>query len=121
VLAAINAVHTSAREARETDWAQIVALYDQLFELDPSAIVSLNRAIALGELDGPEVALAIIDRLQDELGEYHAFHAARADFLRRLHRREAAIAAYQRAIELSKNSAEVNYLTGRRDQLQELT
>jgi RNA polymerase sigma-70 factor, ECF subfamily len=121
VLAAINAVHTSAREARETDWAQIVALYDQLFELDPSAIVSLNRAIALGELDGPEVALAIIDRLQDELGEYHAFHAARADFLRRLHRREAALAAYQRAIELSKNSAEVAYLTGRRDQLQELT
>ncbi|MGC2486514.1 MAG: DUF6596 domain-containing protein [Acidimicrobiales bacterium] len=117
LLAAINAVHTSARQSRDTDWSQIVALYDQLVQLDPSAIVSLNRAIAVGELDGPDVALAIIDRLDNELNGYHAFHAARADLLRRLGRREASSIAYDRAIELTNNTAEVAYLTRRRDQL----
>ena len=120
VLAAINAVHTSAREASETDWSQIVALYDQLIQLDPSAIVTLNRAIAVGELDGPDVALAIIEPLAEELDGYHAFHAARADFLRRLGRVDSALAAYRRAIDLSKNSAEVAYLTGRQSQLEHL-
>ena len=65
ILAAINAVHTSARDVRDTDWSQIVALYDQLVRLDPSPIVALNRAIAVAELDGPEVALAAVDRLED--------------------------------------------------------
>ena len=68
ILAAINAVHTSARDVRDTDWSQVVALYDQLVRLDPSPIVALNRAIAVAELDGPEVALAAVDRLEDELG-----------------------------------------------------
>src|SRR6185503_14682066 len=86
ILAAINAVHTSAREARDTDWSQIVALYDQLVRLDPSPIIALNRAIAVAELDGPEVALAAVDRLAEPLAEYHAFHATRADLLRRLGR-----------------------------------
>ena len=68
ILAAINAVHTSARDVRDTDWSQVVALYDQLVRLDPSPIVALNRAIAVAELDGPEVALAAVDRLEDSVG-----------------------------------------------------
>ena len=68
ILAAINAVHTSARDMRDTDWSQVVALYDQLVRLDPSPIVALNRAIAVAELDGPEVALATIDRLDGQVG-----------------------------------------------------
>src|SRR6202035_3971594 len=86
ILAAINAVHTSARDARDTDWSQVVALYDQLVRLDPSPIIALNRAIAVAELDGPEVALAAVDRLDDTLAGYHAYHAARAELLRRLGR-----------------------------------
>lgn len=82
VLAAINAVHTSARDIRDTDWSQVVALYNQLVRLDPSPIVALNRAIAVAELDGPEVALAAVDRLEDRLAGYHAYHATRADLLR---------------------------------------
>jgi RNA polymerase sigma-70 factor (ECF subfamily) len=117
ILAAINAVHTSARDARDTDWSQIVALYDQLVRIDPSAIVALNRAIAVAELDGPEVALAAVDRLEDELDGYHAFHATRAELLRRLGRSEKSRAAYDRAIELAGNTAETAYLTRRRGQL----
>jgi RNA polymerase sigma-70 factor (ECF subfamily) len=117
VLAAINAVHTSARDARDTDWAQVVALYDQLARLDPSPIVALNRAVAVAELDGPEVALAAVDRLGEALAGYHAFHATRADLLRRLGRSEGSRAAYDRAIELAGNTAETAYLSRRRDQL----
>jgi RNA polymerase sigma-70 factor (ECF subfamily) len=117
ILAAINAVHTSARDARDTDWFQVVALYDQLVRLDPSPIVTLNRAIALAELDGPDVGLATVDRLEDTLVGYHAFHATRADLLRRLGRDEEARAAYDAAIELAGNTAETAYLTRRRDEL----
>ena len=117
ILAAINAVHTSAREARDTDWSQVVALYDQLVRLDPSPIVALNRAIAVAELDGPNVALAEVDRLADTLAGYHAFHATRADLLRRLGCTQKSRAAYDRAIELAGNTAETAYLTRRRDQL----
>src|SRR5215204_2578476 len=117
ILAAINAVHTSAREARDTDWSQVVALYDQLVRLDPSPIIALNRAIAVGELDGPHVALAAVDRLEDKLAGYHAFHATRADLLRRLGRSQQSRAAYDKAIELAGNTAETAYLTRRRDQL----
>ena len=131
ILAAINAVHTSARDVRDTDWSQVVALYDQLARIDPSPVVALNRAIALAELDGPEVALAVIDRLDPSTGSgsppsagsahrldsYHAYHATRADLLRRLGRSADARAAYGRAIELAGNTAEVAYLTRRRDQL----
>ncbi|HEY1530961.1 MAG TPA: sigma-70 family RNA polymerase sigma factor [Galbitalea sp.] len=114
VMAAINAVHTSARTFESTDWSQVVALYDQLVILDPSPIVALNRAVALAELDGPEVAFALIDRLATKLADYSALHAARADLLRRLGRRDEAIAAYDRAIELSHNSGEADYLRNRR-------
>jgi RNA polymerase sigma-70 factor, ECF subfamily len=117
ILAAINAVHTSARDARDTDWAQIIALYDQLVLLDPSPIVTLNRAIVVAELDGPEVALAVVNRLADELADYHAYHATRADLLRRLGCSQQSRAAYDRAIELTGNTAETAYLTRRRDQL----
>ena len=117
ILAAINAVHTSAREYRDTDWSQIVLLYDQLFRLEPSPIVALNRAIAVAELDGPEVALATVDRLGDSLAGYHAYHATRADLLRRLGRSQESRAAYDAAIELAGNTAETAYLTRRRDQL----
>jgi RNA polymerase sigma-70 factor (ECF subfamily) len=117
ILAAINAVHTSARDVRDTDWSQVVALYDQLVRLDPSPIVALNRAIAVAELDGPEVALAAVDRLEHRLAGYHAYHATRADLLRRLGRSQMSRAAYDKAIELAGNTAETAYLTRRRDQL----
>jgi RNA polymerase sigma-70 factor, ECF subfamily len=117
ILAAINAVHTSVPDARDTDWSQIIALYDQLVRLDPSPIVTLNRAVAVAELDGPEVALAVVNRLADELADYHAYHATRADLLRRLGCSQQSRAAYDRAIELAGNTAETAYLTRRRDQL----
>jgi RNA polymerase sigma-70 factor, ECF subfamily len=115
ILAAINAVHTDAGDTRGTDWSQVVALYDQLVRVDPSPIVRLNRAIAVAELDGPQVALAEVDGLP--LERYHAFHATRADLLRRLGRTEESRAAYDRAIGLADNTAETAYLTRRRDQL----
>jgi RNA polymerase sigma-70 factor, ECF subfamily len=117
LLAAINAVHTDARDLGDTDWSQIVTLYDQLLRLDPSPIVALNRAIAVAELDGPEVALATVDRLEAKLAGYHAYHATRADLLRRLNRTQQSRAAYDKAIELAGNTAETAYLTRRRDQL----
>jgi RNA polymerase sigma-70 factor, ECF subfamily len=117
VLAAINAVHTSAGDMRDTDWSQVVALYNQLGRLDPSPIVALNRAIAVAEVDGPDVALAIVDRLEGTLAGYHAYHATRADLLRRVGRRRESREAYDNAIELAGNTAEAASLTRRRDQL----
>ncbi|WP_414672502.1 RNA polymerase sigma factor [Lentzea sp.] len=117
ILAAINAVHTSARDMRDTDWSQVLALYDQLVRVDPSPVVALNRAIAVAELDGPQVALAAVGRLEPRLAGYHPFHATRADLLRRLGRGQESRAAYDRAIELAGNTAETAYLTRRRDQL----
>ncbi len=117
ILAAINAVHTCARDVRDTDWPQVVALYDQLVRLDPSPVIALNRAIAAAELDGREVALAAVGRLEHRLAGYHAYHATRADLLRRLGRSQQSRAAYDKAIELAGNTAETAYLTRRRDQL----
>jgi RNA polymerase sigma-70 factor (ECF subfamily) len=115
ILAAINAVHTDAPTASDTDWSQVVALYDQLTRLDPSPIVALNRAVAVAELDGPKVALALIDRLP--LTGYHAWHAARADLLRRLGRTAEAKEAYDAAIAATQNSAERAYLSRKRGEL----
>jgi RNA polymerase sigma-70 factor (ECF subfamily) len=115
LLAAINAVHTDAREARDTDWSQVVALYDRLVRVDPSPVVALNRAVAVAELDGPDVALALVDHLP--LDGYHAFHATRAELLRRLGRSSEARLAYDEAIALAGNTAEAAYLTRRRSQL----
>jgi RNA polymerase sigma-70 factor (ECF subfamily) len=117
LLAAINAVHTDAQDARDTDWSQVVALYDRLARLDPSPIVALNRAIAVGEIEGPAVALETIDRLGFALDGYHALHAARAEMLRRLGRRAESRAAYDRAIGLAGNTAEIGYLSRRRDEI----
>jgi RNA polymerase sigma-70 factor (ECF subfamily) len=117
ILAAINAVHTSARDVGSTDWWQVVALYDQLVRLDPSPIVALNRAIAVAALDGPQVALAAVDRLEGPLAGYHAFHATRADLLRRLGCHQESRTAYDKAIELAGNTAETAALTRRRDAL----
>lgn len=115
LLAAINAVHTEATDARDTDWLQIVKLYDQLFAVMPTPIVALNRAVAVGEVDGPDVALALVDRL--DLEGYHAWHAARADFLRRLGRSAEAKDAYAAAIGVTANPAERVYLERRRSQV----
>jgi RNA polymerase sigma-70 factor (ECF subfamily) len=112
-----DAVHAAARAGRDADWSQVVALYDQLVRLDPSPIVALNRAVGVAELDGPEVALAAVNRLADTLAGYHAYRATRADLLRRLGRSQMARAAYDKAIELAGNTAETAYLTRRRDQL----
>ena len=114
LLAAINAVHT---DGDAPDWAQIVALYDQLVRLDRSPIVRLNRAIAVGERDGLDRGLALVDELEPDLSGYHAYHAARADLLRRLGRHAAAADSYDAAIALAGNAAEVAYLTGQRDAL----
>jgi RNA polymerase sigma-70 factor (ECF subfamily) len=108
-------VHTDASSAPDTDWPQVVALYDQLIRLDPSPVVALNRAVAVAELDGAEVALAQIDRLP--LTSYHAWHAARADLLRRLGRSAEAGQAYDAAIAATKNTAERAYLSRKRGEL----
>ena len=115
LLAAINAVHTDAPTAADTDWSQVVALYDRLTRLDPSPVVALNRAVAVAELDGPEVALSIVDRLP--LTGYHAWHAARADLLRRLGRSAEAKQAYDDALAATENTAERAYLSRRRGEL----
>jgi RNA polymerase sigma-70 factor (ECF subfamily) len=112
LLAAINAVHT---DGDATDWAQVVALYDQLVRLDGSPIVRLNRAIAVGGRDGPEAGLALIDALEPELRDYHAYHAARAALLRQLGLVTASREAYDAAIALTGNTAEVAYLARQRD------
>jgi RNA polymerase sigma-70 factor (ECF subfamily) len=113
--AAINAVHTDAIDASMTDWSQVLALFDQLFAMTPSPVVALNRAVAVAQVDGPEVALALVEPLQ--LTTYHAWHATRADLLRRLHRHEGARAAYDAAIALAGNDAERQFLRTRRDSL----
>jgi RNA polymerase sigma-70 factor (ECF subfamily) len=115
LLAAINAVHTDTPTASDTDWSQVVALYDQLVRLDPSPIIALNRAVAVAELDGPGVALAVVDRLP--LTGYHAWHAARADLLRRLGRTAEAKESYDAAIAATLNRAERAYLTRKRGEL----
>jgi RNA polymerase sigma-70 factor, ECF subfamily len=115
LLAAINAVHTDAPTAADTDWAQIAALYAQLYAVAPSPVVALNRAVAIAELDGPAVALAEVDRLP--LGDYHAYHATRAELLRRLGRSAESRAAYDAALARTDNEAERAYLTRRRGQL----
>jgi RNA polymerase sigma-70 factor (ECF subfamily) len=115
VQAAIQAVYADAATAAETDWPQVIALYDQLLELRPDPIARLNRAVAVAELAGPAVALRLVDGL--ELDRYHLFHAIRADLLRRLGRNEEAAVAYEKAIERTENDVERAYLASRRADL----
>jgi RNA polymerase sigma-70 factor, ECF subfamily len=111
--AAINAVHSDAAVAADTDWPQILQLYDHLLAIAPSPVVALNRAVAVAEVDGPAVALATVDGL--DLQTYHVFHAVRADLLRRLGRRAEAREAYDDAIAATENDAERRFLTSARD------
>jgi RNA polymerase sigma-70 factor, ECF subfamily len=106
--AAINAVHVDAAAFQETDWSQIVALYDHLFELAPTPVVALNRAIAIGEVAGPAAALQLVGEL--ELEGYQPFHAARADLLQRVGRAEEAASEYERAAALAPTEAERDFL-----------
>jgi RNA polymerase sigma-70 factor, ECF subfamily len=106
--AAINAVHADAATIEQTDWVQIVALYDQLLTLAPTPVVALNRAIAIGEVQGAAAALALVDELS--LDNYHPFHATRADLLRQLGRNSEALDAYERAADMAPTDAERDFL-----------
>ena len=119
--AAIAAAHCQARRAEETDWKQIVRLYDLLGRVQPSAIVSLNRAVAVAMAEGPSQGLAIIDELAtgDELANYHLLYAARADLLRRLGSPAEAAENYQRALTLVTNQSERRYLERRLREVQQ--
>jgi RNA polymerase sigma-70 factor, ECF subfamily len=111
IQAAINAVHSDAPDAAATDWAQIVALYDQLLAVAPSPVVALHRAVAVAEVHGPAAALALTDRL--DLDSYYLYHAVRGHLLRQLGRTAAAVAAYQAALDRAGNTAERDFLRGR--------
>jgi RNA polymerase sigma-70 factor (ECF subfamily) len=111
IQAAINAVHCDAPTAAQTDWTQILALYDQLLAITPTPIVALNRAVAVAEIDDPQVALELIGELS--LEHYYLFHAIRADLLRRLGHADQAEAAYRAAIERTDNAAEIAFMKER--------
>src|SRR5262245_33665477 len=111
IQAAINAVHGEAAEASDTDWSQILHLYDQLMAIAPSAVVALNRAVVLAEVDGPQAALAAVDGL--DLDSYYLFHAVRADLLRRVGCNRDAAQAYAAAIACTDNARERDFLEQR--------
>ena len=113
IQAAINAVHSDAPTAADTDWGQILQLYDQLLAVTPTPVVALNRAVALAELEGPASALDAIDGL--DLDGYAPFHITTGELLARLGRADAAAEAYDHAIALTANEAERRFLVERRD------
>jgi RNA polymerase sigma-70 factor (ECF subfamily) len=117
--AAVVAVHAESPGAEETDWAQIVALYDLLIRSEPSPIIELNRAVAVAMRDGPAKGLELVDGLLErgELAQYHLAHAARADFCRRLGKKADARASYQRALALAKQEPERRFLEKRLGEL----
>jgi RNA polymerase sigma-70 factor (ECF subfamily) len=115
IQAAINAVHSDAATAADTDWGQILALYDQLMAVAPTPVVALNRVVAVAEVRGPGPALDLAGQLG--LDGYHLLHSTRADLLRRLGRREEAAAAYDAAIARAANGAERSFLARQRDSL----
>ena len=111
--AAIAAVHAEAPSTNETDWSEIIGLYDALSRLDPSPVIALNRAVAVAMRDGPTAGLALVDPLMGELEGYHLAHAARADLCRRLGRKEQALASYEKALVLSRQGPERRFLARR--------
>jgi len=115
IQAAINAVHSDAPAAADTDWRQILQLYDQLLSLAPSPVVALNRTVAVAEVEGPAAALTLVDSL--DLGSYHLYHAIRADLLRRLRRNAEAALAYEAAIARTENATERDFLRRKREAL----
>jgi RNA polymerase sigma-70 factor (ECF subfamily) len=118
VQAAIAAVHADAPSAEDTDWSQIVALFDQLHALQPNDVVAINRAVAVAALEGPGAGLAALDLLDlERLAEFQPFHATRADLLARAGNLDDAVAAYDRAITLTANPVERRFLTEQRGRL----
>jgi RNA polymerase sigma-70 factor (ECF subfamily) len=115
IQAAISAVHSDAARAADTEWGQILQLYDQLLALNPTPVVALNRAVALAEVSGASVALDAVDRL--DFGEYYLFHAVRADLLSRVGRNDDARAEYVLAVELTSNAVERTFLMQARNAL----
>jgi RNA polymerase sigma-70 factor (ECF subfamily) len=115
--AAIQAVHCDAGSFEATDWPQIVALYDHLLSVMRTPVVALNRAIAIAETEGPGAALATLDAIAPDLGNYHLLHAARGTMLRRLGRRDAAQAAFQRAAHLAATEADRRFLARQLEEL----
>jgi RNA polymerase sigma-70 factor (ECF subfamily) len=121
--AAIAAVHAEAESVAATDWRQIVALYDQLLRIQPSPVVQLNRAVAIAMRDGPEAGLAHIDAVlepsgkQGELANYYLAHSARADMCRRLGRTGEARASYEKALALTQQEPERQFLARRLEEL----
>jgi len=111
--AAIAALHCQASRAEDTDWPQILGLYDLLARSNPSAVVSLNRAVAVAMVHGPQAGLEIVDALADDLADYHLLHAARADLLRRLGSFRGAADSYRKALALATNESERRYLDRR--------
>jgi RNA polymerase sigma-70 factor (ECF subfamily) len=111
--AAIAAVHAEAPSTAETDWSEIIGLYDVLSRLDPSPVVALNRAVAVAMRDGPQAALPLVESLLEELAGYHLAHAAHADLCRRLGRKAEAIASYEKALSLTQQAPERRFLAGR--------
>ena len=116
IQAAIAAVHADAREATETDWSQVVALYDQLMRIAPTPVVALNRAVALAERDGPAVGLELIDDL--DLKGHHLYWATRGELLARLGHNNEAGTAFERALTLTQNKVERRHLASRRSAVQ---
>ena len=110
--AAIAALHVQAPSAGDTDWGQIAALYGRLFELSPTPVIALNRAVAVAEAGDPAQGLQLIDAIIG-LERYHLLHSARADLLRRLDRAGEAREAYVRALDLARNPAEREFLAAR--------
>jgi RNA polymerase sigma-70 factor (ECF subfamily) len=117
VQAAISAVHADAASVEQTDWHQVRDLYDQLMALSPGPVVALNRAVAVAEVEGPELALAIVDGLRDRLEALVPMHVVRAELLRELGRLEEATAAYDAALSLADNDVERAHLESRRASL----
>jgi RNA polymerase sigma-70 factor (ECF subfamily) len=119
VQAAIAALHARARRAEDTDWAQIALLYGALERMQPSPVVTLNRAVAVSKAEGPAAALAMIDPLARDLDRYFYFHGARGAFLFELERRSEAKIAFDRAIALANTAAEAAYIRLQLDRLVE--
>jgi RNA polymerase sigma-70 factor (ECF subfamily) len=117
--AAIQAVHCNAASFEATDWLQIVALYDHLYSVLPTPVVALHRAIAIGETEGPDAALAALDAIAPNLDSYHLMHAARGTMLRRLGQRDAAKAAFERAAHLAATEADRRFLAQQIEELAE--
>ena len=113
IQAAISAVHAQAANYNETDWHQIILLYDALYDISPNTVVLLNKAVAVSFHEGPEKGLHLIEQLENDLKTYQPFHAAKADLLRRMEKYSAAATSYNRAIELTRNAKDKAFLQKR--------